>query len=85
MDIVLKSEHNEKATAGNTSRIVKGADKIMGEIAPAEPSFSAPDLCINKKHNPGFRLCFQNLYQTKRRKRFFQRRVFIYTLGLPLE
>ena len=27
------SEHNEKATAGNTSRIVKGADKIMDEIA----------------------------------------------------
>ena len=27
------SEHNEKATAGNTSRIVKGTDKIMGGIA----------------------------------------------------
>ena len=67
MDIVLKSEHNEKATAGNTCRIVKGADKIMGEIAFAErPTLCAPR-APNKKADR-VQPAFQNLYQTKRRE-----------------
>ena len=41
---------NKASAAGNTSRIVKGADKIMGKIALAEcPSLFAPRAAIKKR------------------------------------
>ena len=42
MDIVLKSEHNEKATAGNTSRIGKAFNTACGNSDRPQPASLIP-------------------------------------------
>ena len=71
-----------KDGAGNTLAVLSSrtCEKMYGKarrgacFCPSAPS--------ETKKQAGFQLAFQNLYQTKRGKRFFQKRVFIYTLRL---